>query len=127
MITITKELIKAHDYESAINLIFNLNKIYEYSRLQYNWNGNGAEPYTPEVIDLAWSHLMKIEKQPEVFPPAIGAIQFEWEKENGDYLDFEIYADRIELFMIVGGAELEQNLSTDADLNWIVNEFWEES
>ena len=115
----TRESIKAFDYNSAIKFIINLNKIYQYSRIR----DNRVELYDPKIIDLAWTNLMNIEKQPEVFPE-IAAIQFEWSKENDDYLQIEIYADRIKLFSVINEEKFENILSIDADLNLIINEFF---
>jgi len=44
-------------------------------------------------------------------------------QECGDYLEFEIYGDRIEVFKITGGKDEEFNISITEDLNNIINEF----
>ena len=103
--------------------IKNFNKLYEYSQLEYNWNDHGAEPFDKELINLAWKKINELECQPKVFPTASDSIQFEYEKENEDYLEFEIYTDRIEVFRIIGEDEEEFTLPVEEDLNIIVNEF----
>lgn len=42
---------------------------------------------------------MQLEAEPFVCSTACGSIQFEYEKEDGEYLEFEIYEDRIEVFL----------------------------
>jgi hypothetical protein len=116
------------DLKSQLKLISkkfeNLNKLHEYSRLKYDWNFNGAEPFTEDVIELSWEKLNDLEIQPEVFPTACGSVQFEYEKDNKDYLEFEIYQDRIEVFKIINENEEEFDLNVSEDLNDIVNEFY---
>ena len=122
---IDKDLI---DLKSQLKLIVkkfeNLNKLHEYSQLDYNWNFNGAEPFAKEVINLCWERINELEIQPEIFPTACGSIQFEYEKDNKDYLEFEIYQDRIEVFKIINGNEEEFDVNASDDLNNIVNEFF---
>jgi len=101
----------------------NLNKLHEYSNLKYNWNFNGAEPFTKELINLAWQKISELEIQPKVFPTAADSIQFEYEKENGDYLEFNIFEDKTEILKIINKNEEEFDVSIDEDLNKIVNEF----
>ena len=43
---------------------------------------------------------MQLTAEHFICPTACGSIQFEYEKENGEYLEFEIYEDRIEFFSI---------------------------
>ena len=103
--------------------IINFNKLHEYSQLEYNWNDNGAEPFDKELINLAWKKINELEIQPKVFPTAGDSIQFEYEKGNGDYLEFQICEDKIEVFKIIDKNEEEFNTSIDDDINNIVNKF----
>ena len=117
---------KTESNEKILNLskcIDNINKLYKYSQFEYNWNLNGAEPFSKELINTAWGKINGLEKQPNVFSTACGCIQFEYSGNNGDYLEFEIYEDRIEMFKIINGAEFEETLSLADDLNEIINEF----
>ena len=109
--------------EKRSKMLVNLNKLHEYSQLEYNWNDNRAEPFEKELINLAWKKINELEIQPDVFPTACDSIQFEYEKENEDYLEFEIYTDRIEVFRIIGENKEGFDLPIDEDLNKIVNEF----
>ncbi|KJE25644.1 hypothetical protein LG52_3208 [Geobacillus kaustophilus] len=38
-------------------------------------------------------------KQPKLFPTARDSIQLEFEKENGDYLEFELFENKIDVFV----------------------------
>ena len=103
--------------------IRNRDKLYDYSLFENNWNLYGAKPFSTKLLNLAWNKIRELEIQPEVFPTMCDSIQFEYEKENGDYLEFEIYEDRIEVFEIIDGDEDEYNLDVSYDLNKIVNVF----
>ena len=71
----------------------------EISKLEDNWNGNGASKFSSELIDKCKYLLSKLHEDPEIFPTACGSIQFEFEDKNGNYLEFEIYEDKVEIFL----------------------------
>ena len=108
----------------ADKLRVNLSKLYEYSQLEYNWNDNGAEPFNRELLNLAWKKINELYIQPKVFPTACGSIQFEYEKENEDYLEFQIFEDRIEVFEILNSVEKEFTIAVSDDLNKFVTAFY---
>jgi len=105
--------------------IRNRDRLHDYSLFEDNWNLYGAKPFSTKLLNLAWNKIRELEIQPEVFPTMCDSIQFEYEKENGDYLEFEIYEDRIEVFEIIDGEEDECKLDVSYDLNKIVNGFHE--
>ena len=71
----------------------------EISKLEDNWNGNGASKFSSELIDKCNCILSKLHEDPKIFPTACGSVQFEFEDENGNYLEFEIYEDKVEIFL----------------------------
>lgn len=69
-------------------------RIKGFRELKQNWDGYGAEPLEPSVIQAALHFVDLIGCSPniEVFPTALGTIQFEW--ENGIYyVETEVYPD----------------------------------
>jgi hypothetical protein len=68
----------------------NLEKLDRFSKFEVNWDGYGANPFSPQVIEKAKKLLESLEYQPKVFPIPNGNIQFEYEKDNGSYAEFEI-------------------------------------
>ncbi len=82
----------------------------EIAKLDKNWNGNGANPFSAGLIKKCRKILMQLAEEPFISPTACGSVQFEYEKENGEYLEFEIYEDRIEVFLAVDSNEEEFNL-----------------
>ena len=71
-----------------------IERIKSFRELKQNWDGYGAEPLEPSVIIAALHFVDLIGCSPniEVFPTALGTIQFEW--ENGIYyVETEVYPD----------------------------------
>lgn len=69
-------------------------RIKSFRELKQNWDGYGAEPLEPSVIVAALHFVDLIGCSPniEVFPTALGTIQFEW--ENGIYhVETEVHPD----------------------------------
>lgn len=106
-------------YSMAYTSINSLEKNYleasamlnEIAKLKDNWNNNGANSFSAKLIEKCRGILMQLAAEPFICPTACGSIQFEYEKENGDYLEFEIYEDRIEVFLdTLSGGEKEFNL-----------------
>lgn len=83
----------------------------EISELKDNWNNNGANSFSGKLIEKCRAIVMQLVAEPFICPTACGSIQFEYEKENGDYLEFEIYEDRIEVYLnTISDGEQEFNL-----------------
>ncbi|WP_338220104.1 hypothetical protein [Algoriphagus sp. oki45] len=103
----------------------NLEKLEEFKKLEFNWNGNNAEPFSDALIEKAKSVLFSLRVQPEIFPTARKSIQFEYEKGNGDYLEIEIFEDFIKFFQVIG--EIESSDKIDfSRIFYKVNEFYGE-
>lgn len=48
-----------------------------------NWNGYGAEEFTPDFIAAVKKIVFKLNKTPKIFTTGRNSIQFEYEKDNG--------------------------------------------
>lgn len=102
-------------YSMAYNNINSLTKCYvtannaldDILHLEYNWNDNGAQVFSVKLVERCRRIVNQLVAEPFVCPTACGSIQFEYEKDNGDYLEFEIYEDRIEVYAesLVNGEE----------------------
>jgi len=87
------------------------------SGLDDNWNGNGAPAFNPDHIRTVSKITARLPFQPGIFPTAQESVQLEYEKSNGEYLEFEIFEDRIEVFSTnKNNVEVEYTLGiTDFD------------
>ena len=104
-------------------LMKNAELIRSFGELSDNWNGYDAEKISKDVIMSAITAVYLIEIQPDVFPTGRNSIQFEYEKKNGDYLEFEIYSNHITMLKIIGDTEFEENVAS-TDLNKLVENFY---
>jgi len=77
--------------------------LYEISKLEDNWNDNGAPAFTDEVIKKAEELIGVFPRYPEIFPTAAGSIQLEWEDSDAKYLEIEVFSKRkIKIFVMNG-------------------------
>lgn len=100
----------------------------EIAELDKNWNGNGANPFSAGLIKKCRKILMQLAEEPFICPTACGSVQFEYEKENGEYLEFEIYEDRIEVFWAKDSKEKEYKLQSNNatnEMKQLVENFYE--
>lgn len=81
------------DGVSAMNtdLLHSYQKITEIECLEDDWNDNGASKFSAEIISTIRNIVERLARQPRIFPTARKSIQFEYENEVGDYLEFELF------------------------------------
>lgn len=100
----------------------------EIEKLKADWNDNGASAFSSKLIEKCRGIVMQLASEPFICPTACGSIQFEYEKENGDYLEFEIYEDRIECYSdTLSGGEEEfhlQGISATDKMKQMVVDFY---
>lgn len=140
--TVIKPLIKASETASTRKFrpyyykvvkneqkkLYNKNKVREFLNLEEDWNGNQAAAFSEDLINKALKIIGVIHDQPDVFPTARQSIQMEYEKENGDYLEFEIFDDRIDmLLMNENQDEIEEQIPVGAfhKINSLIRDFHE--
>lgn len=74
-----------------IDVTKSLTSLNEISRLETNWNGNGAESFSSQLITKCRSLIKLLKRQPDIFPTAQHSIQLEWENPVGDYMEIELF------------------------------------
>ena len=97
------------------------------NNLKYNWNQNEAESINKDLIYVMRNLIYELNYQPEIFPTACNSIQFEYEKENGDYLEFELVSkENVEIFeMLNNGNEKHDSCKADSiEINKILDKFY---
>ncbi|MHB8853152.1 MAG: hypothetical protein ACYC6P_07350 [Ignavibacteriaceae bacterium] len=106
--------------------IKNINSIISFKKLDSNWNGNNAEPFSDTIIERALDIINSpsLKFQPDVFPTGRQSIQFEYEKSNGNYLEIEVFEDNYSAYSEINNEETEfESISLD-DIFRLVNEFY---
>ena len=96
-------------------------------QLEDGWNGNTARAFEKQLISMVRRIITALDVQPELFPTACDSVQFEYEKENGAYLEIEInLEDTWEVFEVSSDGQ-EKYSSIEADVEAIakvVNSFY---
>lgn len=103
----------------------NLKKLEIISKLESGWNYYYADPIPTSMIDIMKDMLPKLKIQPEIFPLACGSIQFEYEKDNGDYLEFKmLHGGLLEMYVIIDCDDSDKIIEADSyKINEIVDNF----
>lgn len=106
----------------------NLARLDSFLALKDNWNGNGAAPVSQNLVSLMKGLVLNLERQPDIFPTACDSIQFEYEKPDGDYLEFEVSENgKVSVFrMMPDGTDCSYTLDFDANqINEVVSDFYD--
>ncbi len=105
----------------------NLNKLELIRGLKDNWNGNGAAALPGKLLDRVGELINELMIQPEIFPTALGTIQFEYDNSRHDHMEIEIGDSGIAEVFIVPyiGDERFESVSVSANaINQRVGEFY---
>ena len=103
-----------------------IKRLYLFFELDYNWDGYGADPFDKKLIEKCMHIVKQLNYQPKIFATARDSIQFEYEKDNGHYLEMEIFMNRIEyLEELPLGKTEEGEIKTIEEMNMMVNRFYE--
>jgi len=106
----------------------NLKRLLAISLLKDNWDGNGANAFSKDLISKVRNIIILLNKQPELFPTSVNSIQLEYEGADNSYLEIEITdQDTAEVYRIDrSGGEDTFLIKVDADiLNKLVTAFYE--
>ncbi len=76
-----------------------IKEINEIGKLQYDWNQNGAEPFSEALIEKCREIISNLNIIPKVYPVANNSLQFEYYKKDGSLLEINIYEDHLTMFM----------------------------
>ena len=108
----------------GFTLCNSLAKLSEIERLTSvkNWNGNDADPISKEVYNRARDVLLRLINQPFIALTANDSIQLEYHNDDGAYLEFEVFTDKVKMFFYHGVAYIRilDNLN---NLNWMIINF----
>ena len=89
-----------------------------------SWNGNGAMSFEIALLEKAAQILKSLAYQPQIFPTTRQSVQFEYHKKNGDYLEFEIFDDKVIAYSKQKETENERELNSLEDINGLVEIFY---
>jgi hypothetical protein len=100
----------------------------EIAALSDNWNGYGANAFSPKLIEKAINVANQLIYQPYILPTGRDSIQMEYHKSTTeDYLELEVFENSIKLFYYKpSGILIKQNASI-SEINELLKIFYEES
>lgn len=78
-----------------MTLEHNLKAIADIRKLEDDWNGYGAKKIPVDICDIAEEIVTHLSVQPAIFPTARRTIHMEYNFENNNYLEFEIFEDDV--------------------------------
>lgn len=102
----------------------NLIILHEIKNLKPNWNENGADAFSDNLIDKVKDIINKLKLQPQIFPTGRNSIQLEFENEN-NYLEFEIFEDRTIMYYENGNISEEINVEIEK-INELIDLYYAE-
>lgn len=94
-----------------------LEQVLEFAHLKPGWDGQNARAVPSDAIVHTLIFLRYLRQRrlnpPEAFPTGRESVQLEYETPSGEYLEFEIFADRIEmLWMNASNEVLHEDVTT---------------
>jgi len=104
----------------------NINTVLSFKKFEANWNANGAEPFSEEIIQKVFDFINSpnLKFQPNIFPTGRQSIQFEYEKSNGNYLEIEIFEDKYSAYSEIDNKETEYESISINETIKLIDEFY---
>ena len=109
-----------------MNIPNSIKKLNDISSLPDNWDGDGATSFASSIIENAKQLIDTLSVQPDIFPTSRNSIQFEYENDKKEYLEFELFdKDHINCyFNDHKGCSIKRETKM-AEVNSIVCNFYE--
>lgn len=103
----------------------NLDRLQDFRAFQKNWNGENADPFSTNLINRCEEIVELLDYDMEIFPTARSTIQFENWFLSKSYIEFEIYHNKVGLFIMLehNKKTIEVDLYTvkPKDIAWLIN------
>ncbi len=55
--------------------------------LDKGWDGDAAEPISRDILAFVGGVILRLDKQPELYPTAEGGVQLQYENEDRTYME----------------------------------------
>lgn len=108
-----------------IEVLNSLRVLDEIADLKDDWNNNGASKFSEAIITAMRKIINNLEIQPMIFPTAKGSIQFEYENNTDDYLEFELFEDlSIKKFTLNHNGVSKTEMISVEKIDEVVKEFY---
>lgn len=95
------------------------------ANLPDNWNNNSAKAFSDNLIIRIYNIIKILKPKPMIFPTANDNIQLEYEKDNGDYLEFELFENgKCKMFCNISNKP-EYKFINDTDITIELSKFYD--
>lgn len=113
--------------DASLNLNNNcMKKLESFLDLEPNWDGYDAIPPTLDYIHTAEVFLSLIPAETDVYVSADGYVKFEFDRNDGAYLEIELQKDRTIVVYELFANDTDREYAADFyDVTEIVNKFYE--
>jgi hypothetical protein len=116
-------LTRINQLSNNIKYFKNLELLDEFKNFKKDWNNNLADPFNEDLIEKCKILITIINIQPKIYPTARDSIQFEY-NHNENYLEFEIFDNKIEYFIEYKNGKTKEAVIIDLNINLILEEFY---
>ena len=99
-------------------------KLKEIAALEDGWDGDNAQHFSKHLIKKCDGILNELHVTPFISPTLNDSIQFEWDKDNGDYLEIEIFSDKCVVFKMYNDGRTSEYEAKEDELKNIVKDFF---
>lgn len=113
-------------FDSKINeeLIENHRRLDVISSYKNGWDGYDADSFDLNIIEKARNIIKSLDYQPALYPTGRSTIQIEYEINN-DYLEFEIYLNKITTYHEKDDKLVNSGLVAFSEIRDLVNKYYE--
>ena len=77
-----------------------ISEVTSLTKLKYNWDDEDGNPFTDEEVSLFVSVIKHLKVVPRISPTGRSSLVFDYEKEDGSYLGFELYIDKMDIVCV---------------------------
>ncbi len=123
---VNNEIFTQKSDRETIKKTENLRILESFKTLKNNWDGYNAPEIDFYLIEKCKEIISSytLHTQPDIFPTGRNSIQFEYESDNGKYLEIEIYLDKLSMYYTDNETEIENdNISFD-EANIFISKFF---
>ena len=114
----------AGDASMEVN-VKSIKKLRSFMDLPDDWNGYGAKQFSKDYICFAEYLLENLPIEAQVYPISDGRVQFEFDKDDGSYLEFEINRDKtVSVFEILPDDSEREYTAKSEEITRIVKQFY---
>lgn len=105
------------NYELNNPIMKSIRRVESFRDLRNGWDGYNAKAINEKVIESAIEIIRKLPTCPEVFPTSDGDIQFQFEDNEGNYMEMELLKNGVvEVYLEMEGYESKEFSTSIGDV-----------